>query len=90
MSKISRREFAKLAGSAALLPSIAFIQSKTQPEQEPKEVESKLAQPFSDEARKIARKSLADVKRTAADRWKFKLPENSEPCTTFTARKGRL
>ena len=88
--RLSRRSLAKLAGAAgiaAIMPK-AGAQEKEPPDAELKELESKLAAPFSEEARPIAKKSLQNVENSAKERLKHKLPENSEPCTTYRV-KGR-
>lgn len=83
-NRISRREFGKLAGfsvAASVVPAAA--QSTQAPEAEIKELESKLAEPFSAQAKKLASENLASIERSAKRRWAFKLPENSEPCTIY-------
>ena len=89
--KLSRRELGKatLLGAAALsLPAMAQ-QTPTPPpnvtEAEIDAVEKKLAKPLSPRAKEIIKGSLNDIKNASAARWESKLPENSEPCFTYSA-----
>lgn len=85
--RISRRELGKAAliGAAAISPVAALSKISQQPQDEVAVLESKLAAPFSDEAKKIATAGIASVHSAAARRWRHKLPENSEPCTIYQA-----
>jgi hypothetical protein len=88
--KISRRDFAKMgallaAGAAA--PALGAQQKEEPPSTEVlgdmAAVEKKLAKPLSAEARKMTLESLTNNRKAIQDRYKFDLPENSEPCTIF-------
>lgn len=88
--KISRRELGKatLLGAAALSLPAAMAQQPAPPnitEAEIETVEKKLAKPLSPRAKEIIKGSLNDLKNASAARWEAKLPENSEPCFTYTA-----
>ena len=48
-------------------------------------VEAQLARPLSAEAKRLLEGALKTVENARADRLKFKLPENSEPCTVYRA-----
>jgi hypothetical protein len=47
------------------------------------EAEKLLAKPLSPEAKKIAREMMKGIDSSTKSRMKQKLPENSEPCTTY-------
>ena len=96
--RITRREFAKLAATGAAGLAVAPLLggrpaqegAKEEPpgiEDDLRELEAKLAEPLSGEARAVARRGLVANRRAAARRWEFKLPENSEPCTIFVPAK---
>lgn len=91
--KVSRREFARRAAASAaglaLVPAMAKAQQPEQPKPPPvsdaeiADVESQLAKPLSEEARKLLKSSIEGQKQARAGRMKSTLPENSEPCFTY-------
>lgn len=89
MKKISRRQLAKELGAVSL-GAVFLGKNPFQQQKEPESLEAdvvrleaKLAEPLSDEARKLAKDALQSNLRAYTARWRFKLPENSEPCTIF-------
>ncbi|MFY9235080.1 MAG: hypothetical protein WAO58_11555 [Fimbriimonadaceae bacterium] len=94
--KISRRTFGALAvGSAAAL-AIGKQGAAKKPEELTAEIagdmaaiDKKLAKPLSKKARELTLAQLKNNKQYLKDRYKFELPENSEPCFVFVPRKGR-
>lgn len=88
--KISRREFARLAALAAAAVGAPGALAQQKPDEEVErvlaEVERKLAEPLSDEARAIARTMIRGNLQAARGRLGYKLPENSEPCFLYVAQ----
>jgi hypothetical protein len=96
--KISRRQFTLRAGAAscagALLPLV-----KAQGPLDPKDrsdslerIEKRLAKPLSPKAKELTLQQLENNATAVEDRYKFDLPENSEPCFIYVptpARKQR-
>jgi len=95
MKKISRRQFAKELGVASMgglfLGKISFQQQREPEnlESELARLEAKLAEPLSEEAWKLTKEALQSNLRAYASRWRFKLPENSEPCTIFVPQPAK-
>ncbi|HWP31290.1 MAG TPA: hypothetical protein VNK96_06170 [Fimbriimonadales bacterium] len=96
MKKISRRQFAKELGAVSLgavfLGKTSLQQGQKEPESLEADVarlEAKLAEPLSKEARKLTKDALQSNFRAYAARWRFKLPENSEPCTIFVPQPSK-
>lgn len=96
--KISRRKFGALAlGAAVGAPAFARTpphnaQGALDPPSEQIDavvagdmasLERKLAKPLSAEARKLTISQLKNNKGALKDRYKFDLPENSEPCFIY-------
>lgn len=87
--KLSRRQFASRAAVAATgltLGKFAIPQDAKPIEvtdQEAGVIESGLGAPLSDEAKSILKSTLKSNRDGIAARMKFKLPENSEPCTVY-------
>jgi len=83
--KPSRREILGVAavGVAALaVPATAMGQ--TVQDSDVDAIDKELAKPLSAEAKKIFKESLKGIQTSAKDRLKTKLPENSEPCFTYS------
>lgn len=94
--KISRREFQTraLAAGAAVAISAKGQSQAPKPvaanaDDELKTLEAKLEKPLPAKLRAPAKAALKNLKTAAADRLKFKLPEGSEPCTSFAASPAR-
>lgn len=92
--RISRRNLVKrAAGAAAGLAAPALLGAWQQPpsEQEAKldaelaVVEAQLARPLSPQAKALTRQAIAANRAAVAQRLRFALPENSEPCARFEA-----
>ncbi len=92
--KLSRREFAARAaavGSAAALAASGLGQDAKldkKPKADPPDpdfaaLERQLEKPLPDRLRTPAKAALKTIRNNAKERQKFKLPEGSEPCTTF-------
>ena len=85
-SKTSRRDVlrAGVTGAAALAAGVVVAQeTKVGPPVDTSVVEAQLAKPLSDQAKKLLKASLRNSANSHTERMKFKLPENSEPCTTY-------
>jgi len=94
--KISRREFhtrALAAGTAAALAAKGVAQAKkpAAPMVDPElqNLESKLEKPLPAKLKTPAKAALKNLKTASTERLKFKLPEGSEPCTTFAPAPAR-
>lgn len=91
---ISRRGLVKrVAGAAVGLAAPAAVGAFQQPQTarqarldaELAAVEAQLARPLSPEVQALTRQAVASNLAAADQRLRFKLPENSEPCTRFEA-----
>src|SRR5687767_3170850 len=96
--KISRRKFAALAiGAAAAVAEGTGhgAQGTTEPAPTAEvagdmaAIERKLGKPLSAEAKKLTLEALKNNKKALEERYKFDLPENSEPCTRFVPKGAR-
>lgn len=93
--KLSRRQFASRAAAAAAglaLGKIATPQDAAKPvvvsDQDAATIEAGLSAPLSDEAKSILKSTLKANREGVEARMKFKLPENSEPCTVYMPTSG--
>jgi hypothetical protein len=87
-SKTTRRELlrAGVTGAAAVAAGAAVAQdTKAEVPVDTSAVEAQLAKPLSDPAKKLLKGAVRNVANAHKERLKFKLPENSEPCTIFVA-----
>lgn len=107
--KISRRKLGAIAlGVAAAVPALSKPSANGQAAAakdadidvviagDMASLEKKLAKPLSEEAKKLTLAQLKNNKDALKDRYKFDLPENSEPCFIYppvraasTATRGR-
>lgn len=88
--KLSRREFAARAAATAGAAGLAAAglgqaakPSSPKANGELDELEALLEKPLPTRLRAPAAAALKTVRNNAKERLKFKLPEGSEPCTTF-------
>lgn len=85
----TRREVLKgslaIAATAAF-PAMSSAQQPTEPPIETESIEKQLAKPLTAEAKELLAKALKNNQDTAKERLKMKLPENSEPCFSFSPR----
>ncbi|HVL40198.1 MAG TPA: hypothetical protein VM328_12480 [Fimbriimonadaceae bacterium] len=91
--RISRRGLARAAAAAAVgaalpIPATAAPQEPKEPdghvEAEYRKIVEKLETALSAEAQKLTRAAIAGNLAASKERWKTNLPENSEPCFTFS------
>jgi hypothetical protein len=82
----TRRDFLKAAtvslGSAMLLPAAGKTSQANDATID--RVQRMLAAPLEGNALALLKRAAASREGVAAARWRYKLPENSEPCTFFT------
>jgi hypothetical protein len=56
---------------------------KVEPPLDTAMVEKQLAKPLTDQAKKLLKAAVKNNANSHTERMKFKLPENSEPCTMY-------
>ena len=82
-SKTSRREILALGAVALVATASGQEPKKEEPPIDTSEVERELAKPLDDRAKKLLKAAVKNSRTASAERLKFKLPENSEPCTMY-------
>lgn len=85
----TRREVLKGGMAAAAAAAIPAITSAQQPEKtdiDTAPIEKQLAQPLTDEVKKLLATSIKSNRDASETRLKTKCPENSEPCFSFSPR----
>jgi hypothetical protein len=84
-SKTTRREVLKagVAGAVALSSGIALAQGDQPEPVDTGAIEKQLAKPLPEPVRKLLAASIRNSRNASSERLKFKLPENSEPCTIY-------
>ncbi|HRK21314.1 MAG TPA: twin-arginine translocation signal domain-containing protein [Fimbriimonadaceae bacterium] len=92
--EISRRAFHKRAlvaglGAALAADGLAQKQKATPADPDVSALEAKLEKPLPSKLKSPAKAALKNLKTASAERLKFKLPEGSEPCTTFVPNPAR-
>lgn len=92
--EISRRTFHKralAAGVSTALAGTGVAQSKKPAPADPdvSALEAKLEKPLPAKLKTPAKAALKNLRTASAERLKFKLPEGSEPCTTFIPNPAR-
>ena len=75
---------AGVTGAAVLVSGVASAQETPAPV-DTSAVEKQLAKPLSDQAKKLLKPAVRNSVNAHTERMKFKLPENSEPCTVYVA-----
>jgi hypothetical protein len=95
-TKSSRREL--LCASAIAVVGTVVAKSASAQETAPTDpgvetivanIEKQMAKPLSDDAKKLLPGAVKNSLTMRADRLKFKLPENSEPCTVYVPGSGK-
>jgi hypothetical protein len=88
----SRREILKagVAGATALAAGTALPQEKKEAPPDTSAIEKQLAKPLSDKAKKLLEASVKNSQNASKERLKFKLPENSEPCTIYVPTPAKV
>ena len=88
--KISRRRLGALALGAAAASLASPSQKEAAKDENAAEItgdmaaiDKKLAKPLSKKARELTLTQLKNNKQYLKDRYKFDLPENSEPCFVY-------
>lgn len=87
--KLSRRALVRGVAAAAAVTVVPGVRAQERQPEPPgldahlDELEKKLAHPLAPAVKKLAREQLKNLEKESADRLKFKLPENSEPCAVF-------
>ncbi|HSI72503.1 MAG TPA: hypothetical protein VK934_04950 [Fimbriimonas sp.] len=81
----SRREILKagIVSAASVASGTALSQERTAAPPDTSVIEKQLAKPLSEHAKKLLEASVRNSQNSSKERLKFKLPENSEPCTTY-------
>ncbi len=74
------------AAAAAAIPAMSPAQQPVKPEIDTALIEKQLAQPLSEEAKKLLATSIKSNRETSEARLKTKCPENSEPSFSFSPR----